>query len=273
MTRHSKNNTSSSIFTYHERKKIKDFNSLKQRLGSSSMRKFEQCWLCLSFAIKPVTTPLGYIFCRECIITNLSKQLEDNKKKIRRWELDIEQHKATLKEKEKLEFEERKRKFLDDNLYGSVLDKRIKTTGPSNTFKEDNKEVANSFWTGSNPGSKPQKKEEDADNILLPRPKNILTCPISGKPLKVKDLVDLNPESIRGSEENNSTVWICSVSKKPISHNLACVIKKSGKIVLKKFLGGGEDSERDLYVPLIPGGTGFSSHNSVEATKFRPSMQ
>ena len=36
MSRHSKNNTSSSVFTYAERKMIKDFGTQKQRLGVDS---------------------------------------------------------------------------------------------------------------------------------------------------------------------------------------------------------------------------------------------
>lgn len=272
MTRHSKNNTSNSIFTYHERKKVTDFNSLKQRLGSSSMRRCEQCWLCLATAIKPVTTPFGYIFCRECIITNLSKQMEENKKKIRQWEQEMELHKTTLEEEEKLNLADKKRKFVEENLYGIISDKRAKVTSKGSKFKEDHKEgPINSFWTSDS-----KLKANERDKQELARPKNILTCPISGKLLKVKDLVDLNPETIRESDDTDSHVWICSISKKPISHHPACAIKKSGRIVLRKFLGTEEEidsNKGDLYISIIPGGTGFSSHNNVEATKFRPSMQ
>lgn len=77
MSRHSKNNTASSVFTYYERRKVRGigkkhtdlsiafisvvlgFGTLKGRLGGENMRNFEDCWLCLRPAVKPVCTPNG----------------------------------------------------------------------------------------------------------------------------------------------------------------------------------------------------------------------
>lgn len=77
MSRHSKNNTANSIFSYYERKKVKgssfletlarplfsfalsESGSVKGRCGEENLRKFEDCWLCLRPAVKPVCTPKG----------------------------------------------------------------------------------------------------------------------------------------------------------------------------------------------------------------------
>ncbi|EAN31623.2 Nitric oxide synthase-interacting protein-like protein [Theileria parva strain Muguga] len=277
MTRHSKNNTAGSIFTYHERKKVKDFNTLKQRLGSSSMRKFEQCWLCLATAVKPVTTPSGYIYCKECILMSLAKQMEKNKKLLSQWESDMKMWQKKEDEKKEQEELEKKRKLVIDNLYSLDSAKKPNTNVETkkNVFKEDldYKPGAN-FW-GIDSSSKSNSKERKTEGQPPPKPKNLLSCPISGRPLKVKDLIDLDPDTRSTSDSPSSeVVWLCSVSKKPILHNQAYAYKKNGKIVMKQYVGATDNpQDTESFVSLVPAGTAFSSHNNVEAKKFRPCMQ
>ena len=89
MTKHSKNNTASSIFSYAERKRL-DYGTkgvrhlpprstlvlitrscLQQRLGNESMRRFDACALCLQRARDPVACQEGHLFCKECAYTDL----------------------------------------------------------------------------------------------------------------------------------------------------------------------------------------------------------
>lgn len=70
MTKHSKNNTASSIFTYAEYKKL-DYGTKKQRLGNESMRRFDACALCLNRAREPLVCNEGHLFCKECVYTDL----------------------------------------------------------------------------------------------------------------------------------------------------------------------------------------------------------
>ncbi|KAI0366517.1 hypothetical protein BV20DRAFT_1046107 [Pilatotrama ljubarskyi] len=74
MTKHSKNNTASSIFSYAEYKKL-DYGTKRQRLGHESMRRFDACALCLQRARDP-----GHLFCRECALTDLVTQINDIKR-------------------------------------------------------------------------------------------------------------------------------------------------------------------------------------------------
>lgn len=71
MSRHSKNCTAGSVFTYAEQAKLKHYGSQQQRLGTESMRKFEFCYLCLHFAKEPMCCDQGHLFCKSCIITYL----------------------------------------------------------------------------------------------------------------------------------------------------------------------------------------------------------
>ncbi|KAH9848158.1 hypothetical protein C2E23DRAFT_470379 [Lenzites betulinus] len=79
MTKHSKNNTASSIFSYAEYKKL-DYGTKRQRLGNESMRRFDACALCLQRARDPVACQKGHLFCKECALTDLVSQIGDIKR-------------------------------------------------------------------------------------------------------------------------------------------------------------------------------------------------
>ncbi|OJT06824.1 Nitric oxide synthase-interacting protein [Trametes pubescens] len=79
MTKHSKNNTASSIFSYAEYKKL-DYGTKRQRLGNESMRRFDACALCLQRARDPVACQKGHLFCKECALTDLVGQMNDIKR-------------------------------------------------------------------------------------------------------------------------------------------------------------------------------------------------
>ncbi|KZT63145.1 hypothetical protein DAEQUDRAFT_734156 [Daedalea quercina L-15889] len=85
MTKHSKNNTASSIFSYAEYKKL-DYGTKRQRLGNESMRRFDACALCLQRAREPVSCQKGHLFCKECVYTDLVTQLDDIKRQKARLE-------------------------------------------------------------------------------------------------------------------------------------------------------------------------------------------
>ncbi|KAG6852883.1 hypothetical protein C0991_008396 [Blastosporella zonata] len=107
MTKHSKNNTASSIFSYAEYKKL-DYGtkrltvgSNQQRLGNESMRRFDACALCLNSAREPVACGEGHLFCKECVYTDLLSQKKDiqtQKKKLEALTQEAEEEKARAKE-------------------------------------------------------------------------------------------------------------------------------------------------------------------------------
>ncbi|KAF5357337.1 hypothetical protein D9758_005942 [Tetrapyrgos nigripes] len=100
MTKHSKNNTASSIFSYAEYKKL-DYGTKKQRLGNESMRRFDACALCLNRAREPLACNEGHLFCKECVYTDLLTQKKDIKKqkdKLGALEKEAEEEKLRAKE-------------------------------------------------------------------------------------------------------------------------------------------------------------------------------
>eukprot|EP00920_Eleutheroschizon_duboscqi_P014626 GHVT01033926.1.p1 GENE.GHVT01033926.1~~GHVT01033926.1.p1 ORF type:complete len:305 (-),score=92.20 GHVT01033926.1:275-1189(-) len=74
--------------------------------------------------------------------------------------------------------------------------------------------------------------------------------------------------------------WVCCISKRILNHQKVVALKPTGSLMLleyaKKyalgktgFAGDREITNEDL-IHMIPGGTGFSSHNRVIASKYRP---
>ncbi|KAF8331946.1 uncharacterized protein EI90DRAFT_904478 [Cantharellus anzutake] len=87
MTKHSRNNTASSVFTYAERGKLGAYyGTKKQRLGTESMREFDSCSLCLQRARDPVSCSRGHLYCKECVYSDLLSQ----RKEIKRYQAKIE---------------------------------------------------------------------------------------------------------------------------------------------------------------------------------------
>ena len=89
MAKHSKNNCGNSVFTYVERKMLKYKNlwgDIVDRMGQDSQKMFEQCSICLSFAVNPVCCPKGSIFCKQCLLENFLHQKSEIKSLTKKYE-------------------------------------------------------------------------------------------------------------------------------------------------------------------------------------------
>ncbi|CRH00484.1 conserved protein, unknown function [Plasmodium relictum] len=266
MPRHSKNNTANPIFTYHERKNVKDVGTLKERLGKDSMRKFEQCWICLRNAEYPVSTPYGHIFCKMCIISNLLTQKKVYTQKKKEYNDYIKELKKKKKDEANYEKEKEKRKFIEDleSINDNEKDKKEK--------KENLLDISNNFWLSNN-----SKVKKDAIQKKLKPPSKNLICPISKNPIKISDLITINPE-VLNKKDSTKENWVCSFSKKNIDYHKAVLIKKTGQIILKSFFESYIYNKKNSweisvgegdFIDLQPGGTAFCSHSNVEKTLYR----
>lgn len=129
MSRHSKNNTSTSVFTYRERQMIKDYGTQKARIGLDSCKKFDECTLCLLKAQDPYTCQEGHIFCKACIIESMVEQKKDIASKIAQYQQNILQEK-------KNETQEQNEKQKDDiSKFISTEDNRIVSSAETIKFK------------------------------------------------------------------------------------------------------------------------------------------
>lgn len=129
MTRHAKNCTAGTVYTYHERKKDtkkSGYGSKAVRLGKDSVKDFDCCSLTLQPCREPVVTPDGFLYDREAILECLLHQKTEAARKMKAFEKQKKKQEA--EEVGKLEDKERSKveSFVS-------MEKRI-TTKPTNAF-------------------------------------------------------------------------------------------------------------------------------------------
>eukprot|EP00917_Polyrhabdina_sp_WS-2016_P023857 GHVP01051590.1.p2 GENE.GHVP01051590.1~~GHVP01051590.1.p2 ORF type:complete len:288 (+),score=50.07 GHVP01051590.1:97-864(+) len=254
---------------------MKDVGALVERLGSDSMRKFEQCWLCLKTAQDPCCNTAGYLFCRNCIIENLGEQKEKMSARLEKWNVETEKVNGSIQDEEVREKRKILTKFLESEEKGTVSKKlrpdklKIKEREDPFIWKETDplRWKTTSFWVA--------ESQPDHVPAVVEKPKGRLECPISGTPMRLKELVAIHPDV------DESGKWLCAVSQKIISCQKAVLVIPTGNVVLEECLEkcvfgksgfhSREITKKDIR-PLQSGGTGFAFHNTVEAKIDRPSM-
>ncbi|KAI7864110.1 hypothetical protein BDF14DRAFT_1837355 [Spinellus fusiger] len=153
MPRHSKNNTASSVFTYHEANAL-EYGTKRQRLGRDSFREYNACFLCLQTARDPVICTHGHLVCKECIYESILTQ----KQIAKREERLLQQKLVTVQEQKDKEEEEARQAMLSDfeKTQTSMLGARKKAvsseTVPVNSTLE--KESLKSDTSAATTGSK-----------------------------------------------------------------------------------------------------------------------
>lgn len=147
MTKHSKNNTASSIFSYAEYKKL-NYGTKKQRLGNESMRNFDACALCLNRARDPLSCGEGHLFCKECVYTDLLTQKTDMKKQKDRLdalkrEAEEERERARMAARERvlLEFEKGQLTLASSSIIGTKPTVSSEPRGTKRKFEFDTSAV------------------------------------------------------------------------------------------------------------------------------------
>lgn len=123
----------------------------------------------------------------------------------------------------------------------------------------------------------------------MQKPDSTIYCPVSGKVLKAKDLIDVkftlaDPTAKKSliSQENR---YVCAVSKDILTNSMPlAVLRPTGDVVtmdcvekvIKKDwthpLTSQKLTEKDI-IPLQRGATGFASANQLEAKKAKPALQ
>ena len=129
MTRHARNCTAGTVYTYHEKKKDtknSGYGSKTLRLGKDSVKNFDCCSLTLQPCREPVVTPNGYLYDREAILECLLHQKTESARKLKAYEKQKKRQDAEEVDKA----EEKERKKLESFV---SLEKRI-TTKPTNAF-------------------------------------------------------------------------------------------------------------------------------------------
>jgi nitric oxide synthase-interacting protein len=140
------------------------------------------------------------------------------------------------------------------------------------------------FWVPS--------QTPDSGKAKMEKPSSTIYCPVSGKPIKMKDLIEVkftlaDPNAKKSlislSQENR---YVCAVSKDVLTNSMQlAVLRTTGDVVtmdcvekvIKKDmihpLTNEKLTEKDIIL-LQRGGTGFSSANTaLEAEVKKPALQ
>lgn len=259
----------------------------EQRLGRESHMPFGYCALSLQPCVDPVATPSGHLYSREFIMEYLLNKKKELTRLNKQYEAQQAEAAAQAVEDQEIARENELQEFIDsqegivDKSAPAVLNKEAlaiqmiggKRDGASEELTKKRKEFLNTnFWV---PTSTP-----DTIKTSLKKPEKRPRSPMSGEPLKLKDLI---PLTLNVDTDADEKTFLCSVSKKELKHQDVVLIKSTGQVMLKKVYE--ECAKPDMQCPvtgktfkasdvleLKTGGTGFSAHNDVIAKKYRPSM-
>lgn len=292
MSRHSKHSNDRMFFTAKERADAGYSKTRKEVMGTDCFLPFGFCGLSLKAPKDPVATPDGNIFDREAILECLLQQkleIQAQQKKFDEQERKKEQRLKALDQEDELrqleEFTRAEQGLLSQDLrhkraleqadskQDGVPEKKLRK---GELLKVDKSELrAKSFWT--------KEFTPTAAPAEIKKVDTTTRCPMTGKKLKVKDLISVKMDVADQKlldQGGGKGVFCCAVSKNPIVFQQAVLLKPSGVVILEsvwkdivskemkcpvtgKKLKGEED-----ILKLSTGGSGFSAHNDVEAKSF-----
>ncbi|XP_014239412.1 nitric oxide synthase-interacting protein homolog [Cimex lectularius] len=292
MTRHARNCTAGAVYTYHEKKKdanASGYGTENRRVGKDSIKDFDSCCLTLQPCANPVITTDGYLFDKEAILQYIISKKNEISRKMKEYEKQKKKEETELAELADAEWQSKVENFLktEKNIVSSShtslsKDKDKNDASVSNMAAGRDKQLP-SFWIPSKTPNVKAKKIEKPDKTVL--------CPMTGKPLRMKDLIDVKFTFVNDPDDKKSLIlksnrYMCAVTHDILSNSVPCaVLKPTGHVVtmecveklIKKDmihpLTGEPLKETDI-IPMQRGGTGYAYTNSnLEGKYERPVLQ
>ena len=197
MTRHSKNANARSFVSSEERSKSKNAIERERSSVAGSRLPFGFCCLTLRPAKNPVASPQGWIFDKDAVVEFLVSEKDLLGERLAAWDA---RHVAAITQPIK-----DSKKRCSDEISGR----------------------SKSFWVN------PASAGTDERAVLLgDRPDTTPRCPMSGEKLRLKELVAVKLESTTVAEADKG-IYSCAISRRPITHQQALLLKPSGIVVLE----------------------------------------
>ncbi|XP_054463075.1 nitric oxide synthase-interacting protein [Anoplopoma fimbria] len=303
MTRHGKNCTAGAVYTYHEKRKdtaASGYGTQSIRLGKDAIKDFDCCCLSLQTCQNPVMTPDGFLYEKQAILEYILHQKTETAKKMKAYEKQKQVQKSSSQLESKSEERERVERFKTRensivskpiNPFTSGLNKEGEKVRTDSSSAESStagpvassSQSLPSFWI---PSLTPQSKP-----TLLKKPSKAVLCPMSGRPIKMNELITvrftlLDPSLDRVALLTRQDRYVCAVTRDVLGNSVPCaVLRPSGTVVtqecveklIKKDMidpvSGDKLSDRDI-IPMQRGGTGFAASGvDLRAKEARPVMQ
>ncbi|XP_074387787.1 nitric oxide synthase-interacting protein isoform X4 [Zonotrichia albicollis] len=281
MTRHGKNCTAGAVYSYHERKKdtaASGYGTQRVRVGRDAIKDFDCCCLSLQPCRDPVVTPDGFLYEREAIVSYLLHQKTKIARETKAWERQRAERRRQRQQQSGEGAAKALRGFLE-------AETPLGKGGAETPGGSGSPGPLPSFWI---PSLTPEAAAE-----TLQRPERSVRCPMSGRKLRLAQLVSvhftpatpgLSPGQLLAREPSDR--YVCALTGDPLGNATPCaVLRPSGSVVtlaaverlvrpdMRDPLSGAELSADDV-IELQRGGTGFAGAGvSLEAKKSRPVMQ
>ncbi|XP_077413424.1 nitric oxide synthase-interacting protein isoform X2 [Vanacampus margaritifer] len=314
MTRHGKNCTAGAVYTYHEKKKdtaASGYGTQSIRLGKDAIKDFDCCCLSLQPCQTPVVTPDGFLYEKQAILEYILHQKTEIARKMKAYEKQKQAQKndsqleSKSEEREKVEmFKSRENSIVSKPINPFISGEKVRTDSSSSASSSTGSVASSSqnlpsFWVPSlTPKAKP---------TLLKKPSKTVLCPMSGRPIKMNELITVRftpvdqsldrvalinrqllhlPDLLYQAVHYQQDRYICAVTKDVLGNSVPCaVLRPSGCVVTQECVerlikmdmmdpvSGDKLSDNDI-VPLQRGGTGFAGAGvDLKAKEARPVMQ
>jgi len=285
-----------------ERGKLTSYGTITARLGTESQTRFGDCCLSLEAAKDPVATPSGHIYNREAIISYLLQKNRDLKEARLEHDARIAASQKARQVSKIAEDANKSAEFLKvdqgvplkakghtkslKKYVGRYIDCETKEEGVS-TLKRT------SFWltdfVPQHESSVVVDANSEGDNLLTTPIPERPASPMSGNPLRMKDLIDLDMKRENQNEDYDATSavndsrFVCCVSGRALTTQEIIVIKKTKKVMTKDMyetlarptmtcpITGRKFKEKDV-LQLKKAATGFAASGEVMAKKYRPTL-
>lgn len=286
MTRHARNCTAGAVYTYHEKKKDNKacgYGTQQGRIGKDSVKDFDCCCLTLQPCRYPVITPDGYLYDKEAILEYIIHQKKEIARRMKEYEKQQKRDESEMAEIAKAEEESKAQKFIE--LEKSIVSKPSTSSSDESSISNTSSgkaKILPSFWIPS--------LTPNAEKVKMKKPEKSVMCPMSGRPLKAKDLIPIHFTEVNDPDDKRSLItrkdrYMCAVTHDILGNSVPCaVLHTSGNIVtmecieklIKKDMidptNGMKLKEEDI-IPLQRGGTGYASTNvKLDAKVKKPVM-
>lgn len=237
MTRHARNCTAGAVYTYHEKKKdakASGYGTSTQRIGKDSVKDFDCCSLSLQPCKNPVITKDGYLFDKEVILQYIITKKNEYSRKLKQYDKLKKQEDEDLQEKVAAETNKKVTNFLkgESNIVSKPIDgfklDEPSTSSVSNMENGREKHLP-SFWVPS--------ETPAAQKSKLEKPDSVIPCPVSGQPLKAKDLVDVKFMAVNDPDDKKCLIikenrYMCAVTHDILSNSVPCVVlRPTGDVI------------------------------------------
>lgn len=226
MTRHARNCTAGAVYTYHEKKKdaaASGYGTQNERLGKDSVKNFDCCSLTLQPCRNPVISKDGYLFDKEAILEYIIRKKTEYTRQMKKYEKQLKKDESEKAELAAAEKEANLIKFMnrEKNISSNIKDTDAGTSSSMSNLSNSKEKQLPSFWV---PSQLPEAKISKMD-----KPDPAVNCPISGKKLKMKDLIEVKWTLVNDPDDKKSLIakenrYMCPVTHDILSNAVPCAV-------------------------------------------------